>query len=424
MKEYRHPLLITMLLITLFLAGCAGQQARSLPPFQATNLTADGYARRVDNFVILFDASSSMASRDLGLIKFVTAKEFVKRLNLILPELGYQDAFISFGHHREISRKPTVIHHGLKPYTTMELSRNLDVLTRAGGTTPMARAIDDNRGLLDNARGEIAVIIISDGLDMGPAPLEAAARAREKFGDRLCVYPVLVGDDPVGRQLMKDLAQTTGCGFFTQAEESLTGTAMADFVARVFLAERPKAKAPVDSDGDGVYDSLDRCPNTPRGTRVDGYGCPLPVKPAQPAQPVDSDGDGIVDDDDFCPDTPRGASVDSRGCWVLQGIEFETNKADIRPEFQAELDAVVAVLEENPGVKIQIQGHTDSVGAAEYNRRLSEKRAKAVMAYLVESGINRRRLSALGLGETRPVASNDSPAGREQNRRVELKPLP
>ena len=296
-------------------------------------------------------------------------------------------------------------HHGLTPYSTAALIRSIDALTKAGGTTPMAKAIDANRGLLDGVTGKIAVLMIADGRDMGEPVLAAAQQAREKFGDRLCVYPVLVGDDPAGRQLMEALARTTGCGFFTQAEETLSSEAMADFATRVFLTA--KAAGPKDTDGDGVYDHLDRCPGTPRGTLVDAVGCPLAPKPAAP---LDSDGDGVYDDDDFCPDTPRGATVDDR--------------AEIRPAYEPELEAVATVLENNPAVKIQIQGHTDSVGAAAYNRQLSEKRARAVMEWLIQEGIDRKRLSAVGLGEARPIASNDSAEGRERNRRVELKPMP
>jgi len=420
MLKSRQTVWMALLLTTLLLAGCAGQQAaRNMPAFQPTNLTAESHDRKVDQFVILFDSSSSMASRSMGLVKLETAREFVKRLNLILPELGYQDAFISFGHHDSISRRPTVKHHGLKPYATADLMQSLDAVVKAGGTTPMVKAIDANRGLLDGTTGKIAILMIGDGLDLGKPVLEAAAAAREKFGMRLCIYPILVGDDPAGRELMQALAKTTDCGFFTQAEESLSSEAMADFATRVFLTA--KAAGPKDSDGDGVYDHLDRCPGTPRGTLVDATGCPVVPKAAAP---VDSDGDGVFDDDDFCPGTPRGATVDDRGCWVLEGVEFETNRAEIRPAYEPELEAVATVLENNPGVRIQIQGHTDSVGAAEYNRQLSEKRARAVMDWLINEGIDRKRLSAVGLGETRPIASNDSAAGRELNRRVELKPLP
>jgi len=313
----------------------------------------------------------------------------------------------------------TARHHGLGAYSTEQLGRSLDAVSRSGGSTPMTKAIAASGELLGQAAGQTAVIIISDGLDMGASVLAAAGEAYGKFGNRLCVYPVLVGDAPAGRGLMESLAETTGCGFFTQAEKTLDGAAMADFVTRVFLTA--KADGPKDTDGDGVYDHLDRCPGTPRGTTVDAQGCPLPAKPAGP---TDMDGDGIYDDDDFCPDTPQGAKVDGRGCWVLEGVEFATNKADILPQYESELEAVVDVLHQNPHVKVQIQGHTDSVGDANYNQRLSEARAKSVMAYLVDKGIDRKRLSAIGMGETRPIASNDSAEGRDRNRRVELKPLP
>ncbi len=419
MPGNRQTLLIAMLLFTVFFTGCAGQPAMTMPAFQGTNLATDGYDRKVDNFVILFDASSSMDSQSMGLIKFETAKAFVKRLNMVLPELGYQDAFISFGHHDAVSRKHALQHHGLKPYTTATLDHSLDAVMESGGTTPMAKAFVVNQEVLGQVPGKIAVIIVSDGLDNGSASLAAATKTLAEFGDRLCVYPILVGDAPAGRQLMSSLAKSTGCGFFTQAEETLGGAAMTDFVTRVFLSA--KTAGPKDTDGDGVYDNLDRCPGTPRGTAVDAQGCPIPAKPAGP---LDMDGDGIYDDNDFCPSTPQGAKVDNRGCWVLEGVEFTTDKAVIRPQYEEELEAVVDVLLQNPHVKVQIQGHTDSVGDANYNRQLSDRRARAVMEWLIGKGIDRKRLSAIGMGETSAIASNDSAAGRDRNRRVELKPLP
>jgi OOP family OmpA-OmpF porin len=171
-----------------------------------------------------------------------------------------------------------------------------------------------------------------------------------------------------------------------------------------------KSAPPKDSDGDGVYDDMDRCPDTPRGVKVDASGCPL-----------DSDGDGVYDYLDKCPDTPKGASVDNRGCWILKNVYFDTDKWDIKPKFYAELDKVVSVLRENPSLKIEIQGHTDNVGTARYNQKLSEKRANAVMQYLLEKGTAQSRLNAVGFGFRHPAASNDTPEGRAKNRRIELK---
>ncbi len=170
-----------------------------------------------------------------------------------------------------------------------------------------------------------------------------------------------------------------------------------------------KVGCPLDSDGDGVPDYLDKCPDTPKGVKVDKVGCPL-----------DSDGDGVPDYLDKCPGTPKGVTVDAAGCWIIKDLKFDYNKWDIRPEYHAALDNAVHVLEINPKMKVELRGHTDSVGSDAYNKTLSEKRAKAVMDYLVSKGISAGRLSAVGKGETDPIATNDTPEGRAQNRRVEL----
>jgi outer membrane protein OmpA-like peptidoglycan-associated protein len=107
----------------------------------------------------------------------------------------------------------------------------------------------------------------------------------------------------------------------------------------------------------------------------------------------------------------------------VKGINFSTDKADIRPQDHAGLDEVVVVLEKNPMLKVEIQGHTDNMGTEEYNQALSERRAEAVKAYFVGKGISADRLSTKGYGLTQPIASNDTREGRFQNRRVQLKPI-
>lgn len=175
----------------------------------------------------------------------------------------------------------------------------------------------------------------------------------------------------------------------------------------------PPPPAPQDSDGDGVIDANDKCPDTPAGAAVDANGCEL-----------DSDGDGVVDRLDKCPDTPAGIKVDANGCEieeiVLRGVTFDTNQATLKPESVAILDGVANLLRKRPDAKVELRGHTDSVGKDAYNQKLSERRAQAVVDYLVSKGIPAANLAARGLGEERPIASNDTPEGREQNRRVTL----
>ncbi len=174
---------------------------------------------------------------------------------------------------------------------------------------------------------------------------------------------------------------------------------------------------PLDSDGDGVPDYLDKCPGTPAGTAVDASGCPL-----------DSDGDGVLDGDDACPDTPAGARVDVRGCEIkavirLPDVAFQYNSANLTPASQATLNDAAATLIRNPDLKVEVAGHTDSAGAAEYNLNLSQRRADSVRDYLVNAGANPANMTTRGYGESDPIADNRTAEGRARNRRVELRVL-
>ncbi len=176
---------------------------------------------------------------------------------------------------------------------------------------------------------------------------------------------------------------------------------------------------PKDSDGDGIFDYMDVCPNTPQGAPVDKRGCPL-----------DSDGDGVPDYRDQCPETPAGLKVDETGCavvtegkklLVLEGINFEFGSWKIVPESKRLLDdTALKALKESPNLRVRIEGHTDSVGPDAYNMNLSRQRAEAVMNYLVSQGIDYDRMEVLGKGEGYPVASNDTEEGRAHNRRIEF----
>ena len=174
----------------------------------------------------------------------------------------------------------------------------------------------------------------------------------------------------------------------------------------------PPPPAPLDSDGDGVTDNLDRCPGTPAGARVDAVGCEL-----------DTDGDSVPDSKDRCPATPKGDRVDVYGCSLTRKLEvyFDNDSSKLRSESFKDLDLAVNFLKAVPSATGVIEGHTDSTGSETYNQHLSEERAKAVRDYIVAAGIDASRLEARGLGESQPVADNATAEGRAQNRRVVLR---
>ncbi|NLA23530.1 MAG: OmpA family protein, partial [Bacteroidales bacterium] len=231
-----------------------------------------------------------------------------------------------------------------------------------------------------------------------------------------------------------------------------------------------------DSDGDGVADKFDKCPDTPKGIAVDENGCPhdrdgdgvpdyldecpdvaglvaLNGCPDRDGDGIpdhldecpdvaglaefngcpDRDGDGIPDHLDRCPDVP--GIPENRGCpevkeetkkvfeQALTGIQFETGKDVIKRASFPILDKVVKVMEENPEYSLNICGHTDNIGNPDKNMDLSDRRAKSVKQYLIDKGIEEKRMNAEGFGDTKPVEDNKTSQGRAKNRRVEFKVL-
>jgi OOP family OmpA-OmpF porin len=131
----------------------------------------------------------------------------------------------------------------------------------------------------------------------------------------------------------------------------------------------------------------------------------------------------VVDGKDQCPQTPAGHRVDSVGCSFDTRLEvfFDTNSATLKPESYADLDRLVDVMKRVPTIRGAIEGHTDSTGSDAHNQDLSERRASAVVDYLVNKGIDRSRVEPKGFGESQPIGSNDTAEGRAQNRRVVLR---
>jgi OOP family OmpA-OmpF porin len=194
-----------------------------------------------------------------------------------------------------------------------------------------------------------------------------------------------------------------------------------------------------------VYDHWDERPHDVRF----GLGLEIPLTETHRAEPPpppavkvvevdkvvevptglkDSDGDGVIDQDDKCPDTPPHTRVDGDGCPLgkvieLKGLHFEFNKTRIMPDGETILNLAAKILKKYPDMNVEVAGYTDSVGSAKYNLKLSEGRAQAVKEFLVKAGIPESQMTVKGYGKAEPIVSNDTAEGRERNRRVELRIL-
>jgi OOP family OmpA-OmpF porin len=391
---------------------------------------------KVDNFIILLDHSGSMFLKQSGEahVKAKQAKDILTAMNQRIPELGYMGVIRIF--------PPNITLIGPKKYDRTSFGKVIEDLPEKGkifgNRTPLGRGLLDLRNVINQmVPGKTAIIIFSDGeKNVDIDTLEATATMKAEY-ENIFFHSVSLANEKEPRQLLEQISAVSN-GISAEASVmSSDEVALDRFVRDVFYT----VKVSVDSDGDGVIDDKDQCPNTPRGVRVDALGCPLdsdgdgvvdyldrcPGTPSAVAVdssgcPLDSDRDGVPDYLDKCPNTPKGATVNEVGCWALKAtMLFDTNSSYVKDEAYPFLDQVVTILRNNPEMKVEIQGHADSTGTAEYNLWLSQRRANRVMEYLVDKGINAERLVAKGYGSTQPVASNGTEQGRAQNRRVELK---
>jgi len=179
----------------------------------------------------------------------------------------------------------------------------------------------------------------------------------------------------------------------------------------------PVINKPQDDDHDGVVNKSDSCLTTPAGVAVDSKGCEL-----------DSDNDGIKDSVDQCLATPAGAKIDLQGCRIMLtenvsirlNVQFANNSNVVSNEYRQEIAKVANFMKQYPDTQVVIEGHTDSRGAASYNQQLSQRRAAAVMQYLIDNfAISSSRVSSSGKGEVSPIADNNTAEGRATNRRVQ-----
>jgi len=374
----------------MFIAGSAG--AAEMTP-------------KVNHFILLYDGSGSMSNNHdvFGHPKAMVAKSQMQTMVENIPDLGYMAGLCTVAPQFALNASPA-------KFPSPDYERAIAGLsvphTEFGLRTPLAQNLGYLEKILPKLPGKTAVVLFSDGGEnKGGDPAQITSYLTQKYD--VCFHVVSYAQSAEEHQTLNAIVENQDC-----AATLIGAAAYQDEAKRSQFIQKIFYTIGGDSDGDGVSDKNDECPNTPAGAAVDAKGCAL-----------DSDGDGVPDYKDECPDTRSNLVVDDKGCPVKAqmdlNVEFETDKAAIKPKHMDELNRAGKFLQNHPEACMMIEGHTDSVGAADYNQQLSKKRAASVKTYLVEEfNIDSDRLKTKGYGETRPIATNKTAAGRQENRRV------
>jgi OOP family OmpA-OmpF porin len=347
-------------------------------------------------------SGTTSSSGETEYFKFGFAKRAMLKMNEMIPELDYEAGLFS-----AVTGFQT--YQGMESYDSSAMAQAIaktNVAPRMFGfNTPLAKGLSKLEPVLQDLSGQTAVILFTDGgANLGGSPAMVVDRLSTQYNT--CFHIVSYAQTKEEKQTINAMAQANDCTVLVSGADMEDESKMRGFVNRVFYSTA------LDSDGDGVFDEYDQCPGTPAGVQVDDVGCPL-----------DSDGDGVPDYLDKCPDTEAGVDVDDEGCpfpvYKTIKVLFDFDKAVIKDKYDDELMKIADYLQRNTQTEMSIEGHTDSIGPAEYNMRLSERRAESVKDYLVnKGGVDADRLCTKGYGETRPIADNDTKEGRQKNRRV------
>ena len=377
----RRRILTLLLLVIVTLTGCATRDIGTLgergplfqnPPeplsFTAAQMTDSNFISRFDNVQILLDTSASMAVD--GYENLITATNFLSSFNDALPnDFSANMGLRIFGDNQKETWDTTELVYGMAPYSHAAIADALQGVNLAGGECPLDDAINAAVADFEQAGGSSALLIVSDGSwNRYDAPA-AAKLAKEKLGERLCVFTVWVGNIRGTQVVLDQVVAESACGAAENGANLTEQTGLASFIENTFLD-------------------------------------PAPVVETQPA-PVEEP--AVVESMDILEP-------------VIFTVLFNFNDDKISDEMIPVLDEAKAFIEEKADLTFVLSGHSDTIGVEPFNQELSERRAETVKKWLVLQGIPEDRLEAVGFGETAPIADNDTEEGRMLNRRVDIAP--
>jgi len=283
------------------LSSCLSQEKVIRNDFQYHNplkpLQSDISDQKISNLVIILDASASMSVLHKGKTRLAIAKQALLHLNETMTNLKINIAMRTIGKSFWPLANKTNLIFGFSPYSPNYFRKAIEGVLWMGGKSPLSQAIDALNQDLVPIEGYTAIVILSDGEEMNDAPILAAENLKNRFGDKICIYTIQIGDSDEGKKIMASIASISQCGTSTNADLLASDANMMAFANTLFIQKMK------DQDKDGIGDDVDQCNDTPRGISVEINGCPK-----------DSDADGVYDYLDHCPHTPLDIAIDQHGC--------------------------------------------------------------------------------------------------------------
>jgi len=366
--------LIFLLMFCVLFAGCASFKPVNLTP----RIESGQMVQKTDNFVVLFDKSSSMSTLHgkptvNEATRLIHAKNVTKNMIAAIPEIKMNAGLRTFW------SKETALIYGMKNLVKEDYTKTVNSIEFPNGRTPMEKAITAAGNDLKGVEGNSAIIIVSDfsetpGVDdIRPESVMAAiTKVNEDYGDKLCVYAVQVGYTLNGKELSEQIVQNVEGGYTVNADKLATPAAMAAFVEKVISGNCSRYK-------------------------------PLVAKP--PEKFVIIAAEPIVEEQ-----VMAAAAEPKIIVLAFEDVHFDFDKSTLTPEAQTILKRNIQLLKDTPKAKVRIAGYTSASGTDAYNQALSERRAKAVQEYLINEGVmTPDRLSTIGYGEANPAMYEAAP---------------
>jgi len=375
MKKCVQTIVVMAAALVLF-PGCA-QKAAYTPADLDMKIASGKLAQKTNNFVVLYDTSSSMAEPYGTSSRIEFAEKITRGMVDTIPDIKLTSGLRSFGGSK--GEEKTELVYGMTAFNKSDFMKALDTVRWPGGRTPLGRTIEAAGEDLKGLPGRSAVIIVSDFQDIKgiddirpDTAVENASRLKAQYGDSICIYAVQIGKAPPpgGETLAKDVVREGKCGIAVNAEDIKTPAAMADFVETVFL------------------------------------GPPAPVRAEQPPSPVMQE-----------EKRAETAAAPAAEPVTFENIHFDFDKYNLKPDAKAELDKLAEFLKENGEATVLIEGHCDERGTAEYNMALGQRRASSAEKYLVALGVEKKRIKTISYGKERPLDPGHNEEAWSKNRR-------